>query len=112
MFPRNEEYKVDVERGVYDMNNQPKRETFKYEKEGRFCLGVDKVESKEYGTITGKRFQVFDYTGKKISTIDSCKKDIRNEFTTIRKLTLPSSPWVEKMKTDNIWLCASIGKLK
>ena len=44
--PRDEEGKVDVERGVYDMNNQPKWETFKYEQEGQFCLGVAKVEGK------------------------------------------------------------------
>ena len=39
-FPRNEEGEVDVERGVYNTNNQPKRATFKYEQEGRLCLGV------------------------------------------------------------------------
>ena len=37
-------------------------------------LGVAKVESKEDGTIIGKRFPVFDYTGKKIVTIDAYKK--------------------------------------
>ena len=36
-----------MERGVYDTNNQLKRETFKYKQEGRFCLGVAKVENKE-----------------------------------------------------------------
>ena len=35
---------MDVERGVYDTNNQPKRSIIKYEHEGLFCLGVDKVE--------------------------------------------------------------------
>ena len=30
----------------------------------------------------------------------------------IRKLTLSSSPWVEKIKTNKIWLCESVGKLK
>ena len=30
LFPRDEEGKVDVERGVYGMKNQPKRENFKY----------------------------------------------------------------------------------
>ena len=43
LFPRNEEGKVDVERGVYETNNQPKKATFKYKQEGRFCLGVAKV---------------------------------------------------------------------
>ena len=46
LFPRNEEGKVDVKRGVYETNNQPKKATFKYNQEGQFCLGVAKVESK------------------------------------------------------------------
>ena len=61
VFPRNEEGEVDVERGFYNTNNQPKRATFKYEQEGRFCLGVAKVEG-QYGKIMGKRCLVFDYT--------------------------------------------------
>ena len=36
---------------------------------------------------------------------------MRNEFATIRKLTSSSSPWVEKIKTDKIWLCESVDKL-
>ena len=62
-----------MERGVYDTNNQPKRASFKYEQEGRFCLGVAKVESQD-GTIIGKRCLVFDYTEKKIVTIGAYKK--------------------------------------
>ena len=45
----------------YNTNNQPKRGTFKYEQEGRFCLGVAKVEGQD-GKIIGKRCLVFDYT--------------------------------------------------
>ena len=33
-----EEVKVYVERGVYGTNNQPKRETLKYEQKGIFVL--------------------------------------------------------------------------
>ena len=54
---------MDVDRGVYDINNQPKRESFKYEQEGRFCLGAAKVEGKD-GKIIGKLCPVFDYTEK------------------------------------------------
>ena len=43
------------------------------EQEGRFCLGVAKVESQD-GTIIGKPCPVFDYTEKKIFTIDAYKK--------------------------------------
>ena len=31
LFPRNEEGKVDVKRGVYESNNEPNKATFKYE---------------------------------------------------------------------------------
>ena len=110
LFPRDEEGKVDVERGVYEMNNQPKKANFKYDQEGRFCFGVAKVESKEDGTITEKRCPVLYYTEKKF-TIDAYKKGIQNEFSRIRKLTSLSSPWV-KMKTDKIWLCEYVGEIK
>ena len=62
-FPRYEEGNVDLKNSQYGTNNQPKKSTFKYKQEGRFCLGVAKIESKN-GTITGKRCPVFDYTGK------------------------------------------------
>ena len=64
---------MDLERGVYDTNNQPKRESFKYEQEGQLCLGVAKVEIQD-GTIIGKSCPVFDYTEKKIVTIDALQK--------------------------------------
>ena len=76
LFPRNEEGKVDVKRGVYETNNQLKRATLNYDQGERLFLGVAKVESKEDGTITGKRCPMFDYTGKKIVTIDAYKKEI------------------------------------
>ena len=73
VFPRNKEGEVDVERGVYNTNNQLKRATFKYEQEGRFCLGVAKVEIQD-GKIIGKRCLVFDYTEKKIVMVNAYKK--------------------------------------
>ena len=73
LLPRNEEGEVDVDRGVYDTNDQPKRASFKYEQEGRFFLGVAKVEG-QYGAIIGKRCPVLGYTEKKIVTIDAYKK--------------------------------------
>ena len=65
---------MDAERVVYDTNNQPKWATFKYDQEGRFCLSVAKIVSKEDGKITGEHCPVFDYTGKIIVTIDAYKK--------------------------------------
>ena len=100
-----------MERGDYKTNNQPKRATFKYEQEGRFCLGVAKVEDQD-GKIIGKRCPVFDYTEKKIITISAYTKEMRNELERIRKLNSSSSPWVEKNQTEKIWLCESVGKLK
>ena len=100
-----------MERGVHDTNNQSKRAIFKYEQEGRLCLGVAKVESKDR-TIIGERCPVFNYTEKEIVTIDAYKKEIIHNFSRIRKLTLSPSPWVEIIKTDKIWLCESVGKIK
>ena len=40
------------------------------------------------------------------------KKEFPNVSARIRKLTFSSSPWFEKIKTDKIWLCESVGKLK
>ena len=74
-FPRDEEGNIYVKNGEYDTNNQPKKATFKYEQQGRFCHGVANIESKNE-TITGKRCPVFDYTGKKMVTIDAYKKEI------------------------------------
>ena len=70
-----------------------------------------KVEGQDV-IIIDKRCPVFDYTEKKIVTIDAYKKEMRNELERIRSLTSSSSPWVEKIKTDKIWLCESVGKLK
>ena len=100
-----------MERGVYYKNNQPKRASLKYEQEGRFCLGVAKVEGRD-GKIIGKRCPVFDYTEKKIVTISAYKQEMTHELERIRKLTSSSSPWAEKVKTEKIWLCESVGKLK
>ena len=52
-FPRYEEGNIGVKNGKYDTKNQPKKATFKYEQEGRFCLSVANTEINN-GTITGK----------------------------------------------------------
>ena len=36
LFPRYQEWKVDMERSVYDTNNQPEWVIFMYEQEGRW----------------------------------------------------------------------------
>ena len=93
-FPRYEEGDVDVKNGQYGTNNQPKKASFKYEQEGRFCLGVAQIESKN-GTITGKQCPVLYYTGKKIAKIDAYKKEILKESARVRKLTSSSSKWIK-----------------
>ena len=110
-FPSNEEGNVDGKNGQYGANNQPKKSTFKYEQEGRFCLGGAKIESKN-GEITGKRCPVFEYTGKKIVVIYAYKKEIMKVFKRVRQLTSSSPQWIKKTNTDKVWLYESIGKLK
>ena len=110
-FPRDEEGNIDVKNGKYDTKNQQEKATFKYEQEGRFCRGVEKIESKN-GKITGKQCPVFDYTNKKIVTIGAYKKEILKEFARVRQLTSSSSQWIKKTTTDKVWLCESVGKPK
>ena len=43
-FPRDEEGNIYVKNGKYDTKNQPKKATFKYEQEGRLCLGVSRLK--------------------------------------------------------------------
>ena len=40
------------------------------------------------------------------------RKTLHQQLEMIWNITLPSSPWVEKTKTDKIWLYKSVGKLK
>ena len=94
-FQRDEEGNIDVKNGKYDTNNQPKKSTFKYWQEGRFCLGVAKIEIKN-GTITGKQCPVFDYLGGNILTIDAYKKEIQKEFARVRNIISSLSQWIEK----------------
>ena len=91
--------------------NQPKKETFKYEQEGPFYLGVAKVESRD-GKITGKRCPVFKYTDKEIVTVDDYQKTnpkwiCKNKVAYFVVVTMG-----RKIKTDKIWLYESIDKLK
>ena len=70
-----------------------------------------KVEGQD-GKIIGKRCPVFDYTEKKIVTISAYKQELTHELERVKKLTSSSLPWVEKIKTEKIWLYESEGKLK
>ena len=76
---------MDVENGIYDMNNQQKKAMFKYGKEGRFCLGVEKFKSLDK-KITGKRCLVFDYMGFFLA-VDGYKKYILKEFSRVINIT-------------------------
>ena len=64
---------IGVKRDKYDTSNQPKKAAFKYEREGRFCLGVAKIKNKE-GATTGKYCPVFGYSGGNIVIIDAYLK--------------------------------------
>ena len=70
-----------------------------------------KVEGQD-GKIIGKRCPVFDYTEKKIVTISAYKQEMKHELQRVKNLNSSSSPWVEKIKTENLWICESVGKLK
>ena len=60
-FPRDKDVKVDVKNGIYYMKNQLKKAMFKYDREGRLCLGITRVGILD-GNITDNPCPVFDYT--------------------------------------------------
>ena len=78
--------------------NQKRRPTSKNKRE---C--VANTESKE-GTITGKQFPVFNYSGEKIVTI--AKRIYKSSNAYLIILTMGQK------KTDKIWLCEYVGKIK
>ena len=55
------------------MNDKPENAIFKYEQEGRFCLGVANIKSTN-GMIIRKQCPFFDSSVVKIVTIDAYKK--------------------------------------
>ena len=55
--------------------------------------------------IIGKLCPVFDYTEKKIVTIKAYKQEMKHKLQRVKNLTSSSSPWVERIKTEKIWLC-------
>ena len=103
---------MDVENGIYDMNNQSKKATFKYEKEGRFCLSVARVNILDR-KITGKFCPVFNCTRGGGFTVDGYKKEISKDLSRVRNLTSSSKLfWVITINSDNIWNCEYVSKLK
>ena len=110
-FPGYEEGNVDVKNGQYGTNDQPQKDTFKYEQEERFCISVAKIEGKNV-RITGKQCPVFEYTCNKIVTIDAYKKEILKEFARVRQLNSSLSQWIKKTNIEKVWLCESVLKLK
>ena len=79
LLPRDKYGTVDVNNGIYDMNNKPKKEMFNYEKEGRLCLDVAKVEILDW-KITGESFTVFDFTWKGGSPLMLTRKKYYNIY--------------------------------
>ena len=84
-----------------DINPNPlyadplKYQTFKYPKEGRFCLGVAAVKMPD-GTVEGRRANVYDYTGKTLVSMKAWEDKISTEIKRIKKLKSEriTSPWI------------------
>ena len=71
-----------------------KKPTFKYTQEARFSLGVASV--KQGGRVEGKRCKSFEYSSKKIVSINDFNKLIDEEITRVKELKSnnKSSPWI------------------
>lgn len=58
---------------------------YKYNQQAHFCIGVAKVQHMSKETKC-KRYGVFDYTGKKILTIEDYQKIIKDEIKRVKVL--------------------------
>ena len=72
-----------------------KYQTFKYPKEGRFCLGVAAVKMPD-GTVEGRRANVYDYTGKTLVSMKAWEDKISTEIKRVQKMKSErvTSPWI------------------
>ena len=109
-FPIDEEGNIDVKTGKYDTNNQPKKapSSLKKREDSASLYPRSKVKNE---TITDKICLVFDYTGVNIVTIDVNKNKYKNNLQEFESLLRHRHNGSNK-KTDKVWLCESVGKLK
>ena len=75
--------------------------TFKYPEQTRFCLGVCKVKL-ENGSFEGRKCRVFDFTCKKIISIEDYEKKKQQEIFRVKSLKSDkaTSPWIKRTRPD------------
>ena len=106
-FPRNNEGRYCPESAT---NPTPQyaplklRPSFKYAKQGRFCLGVAAICAID-GRITGKRSVVFDYSGQRLISIKQWKERLSNEIKRVKTLKISSnrSKWLDGQQSNSIF---------
>ena len=95
-FPTNEAGKLDPVNGKI---RKPKKRKLnvKYNKQGRYCFGVASV--KKNGIRTGKRAQMFTYTGKKVVGIPAYDALLAKEIKRVKNME-PHWYWCESAPKD------------
>ena len=78
-----------------------RKTTFKYPEQARFCLGVCKVKLLN-GSFEGRKCRVFDYTCKKIISIQDYEMKTRQEILRVKSLKSDkaTSPWIKRTRPD------------
>ena len=87
-FPRdgNGQLTIDInEDNPVTYNDEPKKQTYKYSQEARFCLGVGIISTGE-GCIKGIKAKSFSYTGQTLVTIKNWNKLTSDEYKRINNL--------------------------
>ena len=106
-FPRDADGNLDP--GGKITCERKRKLNVKYNKQGRFCLGV--AMTKTNGNYTGKRAHLFSYTMQKVIGIPAYDKKMKEENQRVEGLA-PCPYWVDRTPDDkNLYWSSTLDKL-
>ena len=87
--------------------------SFKFPEQARFSFGVATILPTGTTHPTGKRIEMFDYTGRNIVTREVYKKKMKEECDRVKMLKGKCLPWyVDPRPDDDVWMADNVKKLK
>ena len=90
-FPHEPSVKYEPESNL--IVDEDFRAAYNYAGEAHFCFGCAKVHHL-YSTLVGLKCKVFDYSGKRIASINEQNLKIREEIKRVKSLKSNNSHWV------------------
>jgi len=108
-FKRNKDGKIDAD-GTELIKKQARFQP-KYVKQGRYCLGCA-IVLRDGGGREGVVAELYDYSAKKLITLDEWWERIEKELERVRKLRSPGE-WLKRTrKKGEYWRTDDVGEVK